>query len=63
MTPIVHLCIEDWEQMMETKEAVRQLLEERGVQNITIEVDASQSNHAQHKRRIKALEQNHAHHH
>lgn len=49
--------------MMETKEAVRQLLEERGVQNITIEVDASQSNHAQHKRRIKALEQNHAHHH
>ena len=26
---IVHLCIEDWEQMMETKEAVRQFLEEK----------------------------------
>lgn len=60
---LVHICIKDWEQMMETKEAVRQLLEERGVQNITIEVDSSQSNHAQHKRRITALEQNHPHHH
>ena len=60
---IVHICIENWEQMMETKEAVRQCLEERGVQNITIEVDASQSNHAQHKRRVTALEQNHGHHH
>mgnify|MGYP000954456884 FL=1 len=60
---IVHICIKDWEQMMETKEAVRQLLEERGVQNITIEVDSSQSNHAQHKRRVTALEQNHGHHH
>ena len=50
---IVHLCIENWEQMMETKEAVRQLLGERGVQNITIEVDASKSNHAQHRRRVQ----------
>ena len=53
---IVHICIEDWEQMMETKEVVRQCLEERGVQNITIEVDSSQSNHAQHKRRVRELE-------
>ena len=60
---LVHICIEDWEQMMETKEAVRQLLEERGMQNITIEVDSSQSNHAQHKRRITTLERNHGHHH
>ena len=60
---IVHICIKDWEQMMETKEVVRQFLEERGVQNITIEVDSSQSNHAQHKRRVTALEQNHGHHH
>ena len=60
---IVHICIKDWEQMMETKEVVRQCLEERGVQNITIEVDSSQSNHAQHKRRVTALEQNHGHHH
>ena len=60
---IVHLCLEDWEQMMETKNQVRQLLEERGIQNITIEVDASQSNHAQHKRRVTALEQPHGHQH
>ena len=60
---VVHICIWDWEQMMETKEVVRQFLEERGVQNITIEVDSSQSNHAQHKRRVRELEQKHGHHH
>ena len=60
---LVHICIEDWEQMMETKEVVRQFLEERGVQNITIEVDSSQSNHAQHRRRVRELEQKHGHHH
>ena len=60
---IIHLCLEDWEQMMETKNQVRQLLEERGVQNITIEVDTSQSNHAQHKRKVTALEQHHGHQH
>lgn len=60
---IIHLCLEDWEQMMETKNQVRQLFEERGIQNITIEVDASQSNHAQHKRRVTALEQHHGHQH
>ena len=60
---IVHICIKDWEQMMETKEVVRQCLEERGVQNITIEVDSSQSNHAQHKRRVRELGQKHGHHH
>jgi len=59
---IVHICIKDWEQMMETKEVVRQFLEERGVQNITIEVDSSQSNHAQHRRRVRELEQKHGHH-
>ena len=60
---IIHLCLEDWEQMTETKNQVRQLLEERGVQNITIEVDTSQSNHAQHKRKVTALEQPHGHQH
>ena len=60
---IIHLCLEDWEQMLETKNQVRQLLEERGIQNITIEVDTSQSNHAQHKRRVTALEQPHGHQH
>ena len=60
---IVHVCIKDWEKIMETKEAVRQFLEERGVQNITIEVDSSQINHSQHKRRVTALEQSHEHQH
>ena len=60
---IIHLCLEDWEQMMETKNQVRHLLEERGIQNITIEVDASQSNHAQHKRRVTTFEQPHGHRH
>ena len=60
---IIHLCLEDWKQMTETKNQVRQLLEERGVQNITIEVDSSQINHSQHKRRVTALEQPHEHHH
>ena len=58
---IIHICIKDWEKIMETKEAVRQFLEERGVQNITIEVDSSQINHSQHKRRVTALEQSHEH--
>ena len=60
---IIHLCLEDWEKMTETKNQVRQLLEERGIQNITIEVDTSQSNHAQHKRKVIALEQSHGHQH
>lgn len=60
---IVHICIKDWEQMMETKEVVRQCLEERGVQNITIEVDSSQSNHSQHRRKVRELEQKHGHQH
>lgn len=60
---IIHLCLEDWEQMIVTKNQVRQLLEERGIQNITIEVDASESNHAQHKRKVTALEQPHGHQH
>ena len=60
---IIHICLEDWEEMTETKNQVRQLLEERGVQNITIEVDTSQSNHAQHKRKVTALGQSHGHQH
>ena len=60
---IIHICIKDWEQMIETKETARQFLEKRGVQNITIEVDSSQSSHAQHKRRVTALKQPHGHHH
>ena len=60
---IIHICLEVWEEMTETKNKVRQLLEERGVQNITIEVDTSQSNHAQHKRKVTALGQSHGHQH
>ena len=60
---IIHLCLEDWEQMIATKNQVRRLLEERGIQNITIEVDASESNHVQHKRRVTTLEQPNGHQH
>ena len=60
---IVHICIKDWKQMMETKEVVRQFSDQRGVQNITIEVDSSQGDHAQHRRRGRTLEQKHGHHH
>lgn len=60
---IVHLCLEDWSQMVETKDAVRHLLRDRGVHNITIEVDASQSNHAKHKRNVHDLEHLSGHHH
>lgn len=52
---IIHICLEDWEKMTETKNQARQLLEERGIQNITIEVDTSQSNHEQHKRCVDEL--------
>ena len=62
---IVHLCLEDCSQMVDTKDAVRHLLRDRGVHNITIEVDASQSNHAKHKRNVHDLEHlsGHQHHH
>ena len=60
---IVHLCLEDCSQMVDTKDAVRHLLRDRGVHNITIEVDASQSNHAKHKRNVHDLEQLSGHHH
>ena len=60
---IVHLCLEDWVGMEESKEAIRNQLRQNGIHNITIEVDTSQSNHAQHKRRVTALEQPHGHQH
>lgn len=47
---IVHLCIEDWMRMEDSKEDVRYFLRQNGVHNITIEVDSSPMNHAQHKR-------------
>ncbi|TAA66343.1 cation transporter [Streptococcus sp. LQJ-218] len=60
---IIHLCLEDWEQMTETKNQVRQLIEGRGIQNVTIEVDTSQINHAQHKRRVTDLEKSYGNQH
>ena len=37
------------------KESIRDLLKERGFQNVTIEVDRSMMNHAHHKRRVDEL--------
>lgn len=52
---IVHLCLEDWVRMEESKEAIRSQLRQSGVHNITIEVDSSQMNHAHHKRCVDEL--------
>ena len=60
---IVHVCLEHVKHMEVCKESIRNLLKESGFQNITIEVDISQSNHAQHKRRVTALEHPHGHQH
>ena len=47
------------------KESIRDLLKERGFQNVTIEVDSDQASHACHKRDIHAIESQsgHEHHH
>lgn len=52
---IVHLCIEDWTRMEESKEDVRCFLRQNGVHNITIEVDSSPMNHTQHKRYLEDI--------
>ena len=59
---IVHICIKGLGTDDGNQRSGASILEERGVQNITIEVDSSQSNHAQHKRRVRELEQKHGHH-
>jgi len=60
---IVHLCIEDWTRMEDSKEDVRCFLRQNGVHNITIEVDSSPMNHAQHKRCLEDIEGKKAHEH
>lgn len=52
---IVHLCLEDWAGMEESKEAIRSQLRQSGVHNITIEVDSSPMNHAHHQRCVAEL--------
>ena len=60
---IVHLCLEDLTRMEECKEAIRSQLRQNGVHNITIEVDSSPMNHAQHKRCLEDIEGIKAHEH
>ena len=52
---IVHVCLEHVKHMDICKESIRNLLKERGFQNVTIEVDSSLMNHAHHKRCVDEL--------
>ena len=60
---IVHVCLEHVKHMEVCKESIRNLLQERGFQNVTIEVDEDLATHRSHKRKIEKLEveQNHGH--
>ena len=60
---IVHVCLEQVKHMEVCKESIRDLLKERGFQNVTIEVDSSPMNHAQHKRCLEDIEGKKAHEH
>ena len=62
---IVHVCLEQIEDMEASKESIRDLLKERGFQNVTIEVDEDLATHRAHKRNIEELEtsQSHGHDH
>ena len=62
---IVHVCLEHVKHMEVCKESIRDLLKERGFQNVTIEVDEDLATHRAHKRNIEELEasQGHEHHH
>ena len=53
---IVHVCLEHVKHMEVCKESIRDLLKERGFQNITIEVDEDLATHRAHKRNIEELE-------
>ena len=52
---IIHVCLEHVKHMEVCKESIRDLLKERGFQNVTIEVDSSLMNHAHHKRCVDEL--------
>ena len=62
---IVHVCLEQIEDMEASKTAIRHHLKDIGFHNITIEVDSDQDSHACHKRDIHAIESQsgHDHHH
>lgn len=53
---IVHVCLEHVKHMEVCKESIRDLLKERGFQNVTIEVDEDLATHQAHKRNIEELE-------
>ena len=53
---IVHVCLEHVKHMEVCKESIRNLLQERGFQNVTIEVDEDLATHRAHKRNIEELE-------
>ena len=53
---IVHVCLERVKHMEVCKESIRDLLKERGFQNVTIEVDEDLATHRAHKRNIEELE-------
>ena len=50
---IVHVCLEHVKHMEVCKESIRNLLKERGFQNVTIEVDEDLATHRAHKRNIE----------
>ena len=58
---IVHVCLEHVNHMEVCKESIRDLLKERGFQNVTIEVDSDQASHACHRRDIHAIESQSGH--
>ena len=62
---IIHVCLEHVKHMEVCKESIRDLLKERGFQNVTIEVDEDLATHRAHKRNIEELEasQSHGHDH
>ena len=53
---IVHVCLEHVKHMEVCKESIRTLLNERGFQNVTIEVDEDLATHRAHKRNVEELE-------
>ena len=58
---IVHVCLEHVNHMEVCKESIRDLLKERGFQNVTIEVDSDQASHACHRRDIHAIKSQSGH--
>ena len=58
---IVHVCLEQVKHMEVCKESIRDLLKERGFQNVTIEVDEDLATHRAHKRNVEELESSQSH--